>query len=41
VTNNALEATASERRIKGWHREKKESLIERENPEWLDLANDW
>jgi putative endonuclease len=34
---NAAEAFRREKQIKGWRREKKTALIERGNPEWLDL----
>ena len=30
-----------EKVIKGWLREKKIALIERDNPTWDDLAEDW
>jgi putative endonuclease len=32
------EAIASEKKLKGWSRAKKLSLIETQNPEWLELA---
>ena len=32
-----LDAIASEKRIKRWRRAWKLALIERENPQWLDL----
>ena len=32
-------AIAAERRIKKWPREWKKNLIERQNPEWNDLAS--
>ncbi len=35
---NILDAIAREKEIKGWRREKKIWLIERENPTWQDLA---
>ena len=37
----ADDAIAREKQLKNWRREKKIWLIERENPEWLDLAQDW
>ena len=37
----ADDAIAREKQLKGWRREKKVWLIERENPQWLDLAHDW
>jgi len=40
-TNDVQEALATEKRIKGWLREKKIALIESLNPDWEDLAADW
>ena len=34
-------AIAREKQLKNWSRAKKFWLIERENPEWRDLAHDW
>ena len=34
-------AIMREKQIKGWLRKKKIDLIEKENPEWKDLAEDW
>ena len=34
-------AIAREKELKGWKREKKIALIERENPTWVDLSADW
>ena len=34
-------AIAREKQIKGWLRSRKIALIERSNPTWEDLANDW
>jgi putative endonuclease len=31
------EAIASEKKLKNWHREWKENLIEKDNPKWIDL----
>jgi putative endonuclease len=36
-----LEAIAREKELKGWLRRKKIDLIESQNPEWLDLSEDW
>jgi putative endonuclease len=33
-----LEAIASEKRMKNWPRDWKKNLIERDNPDWRDLA---
>ena len=35
------EAIAKEKRLKGWLRSKKNALIEKKNPRWLDLSADW
>jgi putative endonuclease len=34
-------AISREKQIKGWARVKKVAMIETENPEWRDLAEDW
>jgi len=34
-------AIAREKQLKGWRREKKIALIERQNPRWQDLAETW
>ena len=34
-------AIAREKQLKGWRREKKTALIERDNPTWEDLAGEW
>ena len=34
-------AIAREKQLKGWSRAKKIWLIERENPTWVDLSEDW
>ena len=34
-------AIAREKQLKGWSRLKKINLIERENPTWLDLSEEW
>lgn len=39
--NNAQEAIECEKRIKGWIRKKKISLIESKNPAWKDLSMEW
>jgi len=33
------DAIAREKQMKGWRRSKKVALIERMNPEWLDLSS--
>jgi len=35
------DAIAREKQLKKWRREKKVWLIERENPEWEDLSEEW
>ena len=35
------DAIAREKQLKKWRREKKVWLIERENPEWKDLSEEW
>jgi putative endonuclease len=35
------DAIACEKQLKGWRREKKIALIERSNPTWIDLAEQW
>ena len=36
-----VDAIRGEKRIKKWLRDWKLALIERENPDWRDLAADW
>ena len=36
-----VDAIRREKRIKKWLRDWKLALIEKENPDWLDLAADW
>ncbi|WP_206602527.1 GIY-YIG nuclease family protein [Cyanobacterium aponinum] len=40
-TSDVNEAIALEKKIKGWNRAKKIALIESQNPNWLDLSQDW
>ena len=35
------DAIAREKQLKGWTRTKKIWLIERENPAWVDLSEEW
>jgi putative endonuclease len=35
------QAIAWEKQLKGWRRSKKNELVERDNPYWKDLADDW
>jgi putative endonuclease len=39
--NDIGEAIESEKRIKAWRRSKKTALIEKMNPKWEDLAENW
>jgi putative endonuclease len=34
-------AIAREKQLKGWKRERKIALIERSNPQWMDLSRAW
>ena len=36
-----MTAIRREKQIKGWRREKKIALIEKMNPRWMDLAENW
>ena len=38
---NVNDAIACEKKLKGWRRSRKIALIERTNPRWLDLSDDW
>ena len=38
---NVHDAIAREKEVKGWSRAKKVSLIEKANPRWKDLAENW
>lgn len=40
ITNSIKDAIYREKQIKGWKREKKNSLINENNPEWKDLYNE-
>lgn len=35
------DAIAREKQLKGWSRAKKIWLVERENPVWMDLSEEW
>ena len=39
--SSIADAIGAEKRIKGWTRVKKITLIEEMNPHWEDLARDW
>ncbi len=38
---DAINAITREKQVKGWIRQKKVALIEKTNPTWEDLSNDW
>ena len=40
-TNDVHAAIAREKQLKGWRREKKNALISKSNPQWLDLSANW
>ena len=39
IYSTAYDAIAREKQLKKWTREKKNSLIEKDNPEWIDLLD--
>ena len=39
--DRVLRAISREKQLKGWRREKKVALIDRDNPRWQDLAENW
>ena len=39
--DNVYVAKRRERQLKGWRRDKKIALIEKRNPRWEDLAENW
>ena len=41
TTNDIRIAIQREKRLKKWYRKWKITLIEKENPEWKDLSEDW
>jgi len=41
VCSDAMSAISHEKRIKGWLRAKKVTLIESTNPRWADLSDGW
>jgi putative endonuclease len=38
---NVNDAIACEKKLKGWRRNRKIALIEKDNPRWFDLSDDW
>jgi len=41
IFDDVRRAIAREKQLKGWTRAKKLALIERVNPTWIDLSEDW
>jgi putative endonuclease len=41
VTGNVLSALEREKQLKNWHRDWKINLIDKFNPEWKDLTNNF
>lgn len=39
--SDPMEAIKREKQLKGWRREKKDALIENNNPDWKDLSLEW
>ena len=40
-TNDIYSAISREKQLKGWTRSKKNALISKTNPEWIDLSVGW
>ena len=40
-TNDVYSAISREKQLKNWNRAKKNTLIQKANPQWLDLSLDW
>lgn len=40
-TTDVKAAIEKEKQIKGWTRQKKDALVEEQNPEWADLSDKW
>lgn len=40
-TNDVKTALAREKQLKSWRRQKKIDLVEKNNPKWVDLSEDW
>ncbi len=41
MTGDVRAAIAREKQLKGWTRAKKNALVQTQNPDWLDLSQDW
>ena len=40
-TNDVYSALSREKQLKKWSRSKKNALIQKTNPQWLDLSAEW
>ena len=40
-TEDVYSAIEREKQLKGWRRDRKNSLVETMNPEWKDLSEEW
>ena len=40
-TNDVRGAIQREKQLKGWRRDKKNALIQKMNPQWMDLSKNW
>ena len=40
-TNDVYSAISREKQLKNWNRSKKNELIQRMNPQWVDLSESW
>lgn len=40
-TSNAYDAISREKQIKSWSRKKKNEMIKKMNPNWVDLSESW
>ena len=41
IFREVTDAIKREKQLKGWRREKKIALIEKDNPQWKDLSREW
>jgi putative endonuclease len=41
IVGDVNSAIMREKQLKGWKRTKKNELVERMNPDWHDLSDDW
>ena len=41
MTGDVRAAIAREKQLKGWTRAKKNAVVQTQNPDWLDLSQDW